>query len=93
MIKIYKIYYTLEPKFDDHLHLEIYGDEADVDGNNAEGFATGCAEELYWNHYGDDMKWQPMTIWIWENESTLIGAFKIDMEPRPKFYASRIEGE
>ena len=92
MIKLYKIYYTLEPKFDDYLHMEIYADEADVDGNNAEGFAAECAEDYYYDHDGNESSW-PLTIWIWENESTLIGSFFVDMEPRPKFYVDRIEDE
>jgi hypothetical protein len=92
MSKLYKIYYTLEPKFDDYLNLEIAPSNNDELYEDIELYVAECAEDYYYDHDGTERSW-PMTIWIWENESTLIGSFSVDMEPRAKFYASRIEDE
>jgi hypothetical protein len=79
-----KIYYTTEPEFDDYCSLDV--DPHD----HVDDYIRDIARDLYDEHDGWDMQW-PLVIWVWENESTLIGTYDVFMEADPKFYASRVK--
>ena len=80
-----KIYYTLEPEFDDYLFIE-----ADHGLDYITEWAEKAAENYYDEHGGWEASW-PCHIWLWKEDATLIGCYLVTLEAVPTFRAWRDE--
>lgn len=76
-----KIYYTLEPEFDDYLFIE---NNPWMDGITE--WAEKAAENYHSEHDGWEANW-PLHIWLWHEDATAIGCYLVTLEAVPTFRA------
>jgi hypothetical protein len=80
-----KIYYTLEPEFDDYMH--IVSSTWDYEATD---WAEKAAENYHDEHGGWEANW-PLHIWLWNEDATLISRCFVTLEAVPTFCAWRDE--
>jgi len=90
-----KIYYTLEPEFDDYLSIEdVFEGNVSIEANPWMGDITDLAEKAAEDYYSEHDGWEaswPCHIWLWKEDATPIGCYLVTLEAVPTFRAWRSE--
>jgi len=90
-----KVYYTLEPEFDDYLSIEAkpwmeFSMEDEPWMGDITDLAEKAAKDYYSEHDGWEASW-PCHIWLWKEDATPIGCYLVTLEAVPTFRAWRSE--